>query len=270
VSTVTTIGSGGGDGMLNMSWGAEEDFVKDFWSEFRTKYPDYDLTDVDITEMQAEQSTGSECAASDAAVIRTGRIGILGGSFDPVHNGHVALGQAAIRQAGLEKLIVMPTHVSPFKIGREYADDDHRLAMCRLAFEGVDCAEVSDYEIIHTEISYTYDTLTHLKEKYPEKVLYFITGTDSFLDIEYWHKGTQLLENFNFIVSQRPGYRESELEERIRYYKERYQTEIVRLTDDMPDISSTKIKARIQRDVEISEMIPESVERYIHEHKLYL
>ena len=122
----------------------------------------------------------------------------------------------------------MPTHVSPFKIGRDYADDQHRLEMCCLAFQDTARAEVSDYEIIHTDVSYTYDTLTYLKTVYPDHKLYFITGTDSFLEIEYWHKGSQLLENFNFIVSERPGYRKAEMEEKIRYYKERYGTEVIR------------------------------------------
>ena len=108
------------------------------------------------------------------------KIGVLGGSFDPVHNGHVTLGASAIAEGGLEKLIVMPAHVQPFKIGREFAGDDHRLAMCRLAFEDVERAEVSDYEIMHTEISYTFDTLAHLKKVYSNSKLYFITGTDSF------------------------------------------------------------------------------------------
>ena len=62
------------------------------------------------------------------------RIGVLGGTFDPVHNGHVTLGAAAVREAGLDKLIIMPAHVQPFKIGREFADDEHRLEMCRMAF----------------------------------------------------------------------------------------------------------------------------------------
>lgn len=276
INTITTVGSGGGDGMFNFSWGAEEDFVKDFWDSFRLKYPDFDLQDVDITEMQVQQAgpdgklSAENLVQSHINPVLTGRIGILGGSFDPIHNGHVTLGKAAIKEAGLDKLIIMPTHVSPFKIGRDYADDEHRLNMCRLAFEGTDRAEVSKYEMEHTEVSYTYDTLKYLKEVYPDHTLYFITGTDSFLDIEYWHKGTQLLENFSFIVSERPGYRENELEERIRYYKERYKTEIIRLNHDMPDISSTKIKARRVRDISIKDMVPASVERYINEHKLYL
>ena len=198
------------------------------------------------------------------------KIGVLGGSFDPVHNGHVTLGAAAVREASLERLIVMPAHVQPFKIGREFADDHHRLEMCRLAFQDVERAEVSDYEMVHTEVSYTFDTLAHLKKTIPGSKLYFITGTDSFLSIERWRKGKDLLQTYAFIVSVRPGYKEKELDERIRYYETVYGTEIIRLHHEMPDVSSTSIKARRDQGMSISDLLPESVERYINEHRLYL
>lgn len=198
------------------------------------------------------------------------KIGVLGGSFDPVHLGHVTLGSAAITEGGLNKLIVMPAHVQPFKIGREKAEDEHRLEMCRLAFQNVDKAEVSDYEMVHTEISYTFDTLAHLKTIYPDSKLYFITGTDSFLEIEHWRKGKDLLQTYGFIVSVRPGYREKQLEERIRYYEAMYGTDVIRLHHEMPDVSSTKIKARRMEELPVSDLLPVSVERYINEHNLYL
>lgn len=198
------------------------------------------------------------------------KIGVLGGSFDPVHLGHVTLGSAAITEGGLDKLIVMPAHVQPLKIGREKAEDEHRLEMCRLAFQDVDKAEVSDYEMVHTEISYTFDTLAHLKTIYPDSKLYFITGTDSFLEIEHWRKGKDLLQTYEFIVSVRPGYREKQLEERIRYYEAMYGTDVIRLHHEMPDVSSTKIKARRMEELPVSDLLPVSVERYINEHKLYL
>lgn len=198
------------------------------------------------------------------------RIGILGGSFDPIHNGHVTLGQAAVNEAKLDKLIVMPTHVSPFKVGRKYADDEHRIEMCRLAFSETAQAEVSSYEIEHTDISYTYDTLIHLRKLYPDDEIYFITGTDSFIEVEKWYEGIPLLKKFGFIVSARPGYRECELAEKIKEYKEKYGTKIIYLEHEMPDVSSTEIKAKRADNISIHGFVPESVERYIDEHKLYL
>lgn len=198
------------------------------------------------------------------------RIGVLGGSFDPVHNGHVMLGEAAIRQGCLQKLIVMPAKVQPFKIGREFAEDAHRLRMCEEAFAGITKAQVSDYEMTHTSISYTYDTLVYLKTVYPEEDLYFIMGTDAFLELQTWYKGIDLLRNFSFMVSVRPGYREDDLERKIQEYKQQYQADVIRITEEMPDISSTKIKARLREGLDIGDMLPAAVERYIHEHKLYL
>ena len=198
-----------------------------------------------------------------------GRIGILGGTFDPVHNGHVALGKAAIRQGSLRKLIVMPAKVQPFKLGREITEDVHRLEMCRRAFAGDERMEVSDYEMIHTSISYTYDTLAYLKTIYPDDELFFIMGTDSFLELESWYKGVDLLENFSFMVSVRPGYREEDLQRKIQEYRQHYQADVIEITEEMPDISSTTIKARLSRDCSVRDMIPAAVERYIYEHKLY-
>ena len=144
------------------------------------------------------------------------RIGILGGTFDPVHIGHISLGTAAISEANLEKLIVMPAYIQPFKQGKRVTDDEHRLAMTRLAFENVTKSEISTLEIDRMRISYTFDTLSELKKQYPDKELFFITGTDSFMQVHSWYKGVELLKNFSFIVSSRPGYMEDELNEKIK------------------------------------------------------
>ena len=251
-STILTVGSGGGDGILGLSWGAEADFEFSFWDEFRQLFPEYSLKDCPVVMNEKN------------------RIGILGGTFDPVHNGHLALAKGAMEAASLKRLIVMPAKVQPFKLGKEIAEDSHRLAMVRAAFADDDRVEVSDYEICHTYISYTYDTLMYLKELYPEDELFFILGTDSFLDVEYWHKGIELLEKFSFIVGSRPGYRENELDDKIKHYGERYHTSVIKVEDRMPDISSTMIKERIRNELPVSNLIPENVERYIHDQRLYL
>lgn len=260
ISTVITVGSGGGAGLVNTSWGAEEDFVQEFWIKFKTTNPHFVLEDVSSFSLEKSEFE---------TVIPEKKLGIFGGSFDPIHNGHVTLAVAAIEEAALDELLVMPAHVQPFKIGKEVADDHHRLEMCKLAFDNVEKAAVSDYEMSNTEVSYTYDTLTYMKSVYSDYKIHFITGTDSFLEIEYWKKGVELLRNFSFIVSVRPGYKESALEDKIRFYREKYNTDIIKLYHEMPDISSTKIKSRLDQNLSISHMVPESVERYIHEHKLY-
>lgn len=199
----------------------------------------------------------------------TEHIGILGGSFDPVHIGHVALGRAAISEAGLDKLIVMPTYIQPFKQGKRVTDDEHRLAMTRLAFEAVPKAEISTFEIGRMRVSYTYDTMAALKKDYPNEELFFITGADSFLSLDTWYKGIDLLENFSFIVSARPGCEDDELDNKIKEYQGKYRTKVVKLVTQMPDISSTEIRERYKDGGNAGGLIPENVERYITEHGLY-
>ena len=197
------------------------------------------------------------------------RIGILGGTFDPVHIGHISLGTAAISEANLEKLIVMPAYIQPFKQGKRVTDDEHRLAMTRLAFENVTKSEISTLEIDRMRISYTFDTLSELKKQYPDKELFFITGTDSFMQVDSWYKGVELLKNFSFIVSSRPGYMEDDLSEKIKLYRDMYGTQVVKLVAQMPDISSTDIREAYRKGESISSLVPEAVERYIKDNGLY-
>lgn len=202
--------------------------------------------------------------------IKEGKIGILGGTFDPIHLGHKALGEAAIKEASLDKLIVMPAKIQPFKLHKEITEDYHRLAMAELAFDRILKAEISDYEIVNTTISYSYDTLSYFKKLHEYDEIFFIVGTDSFLQIENWYKGKEILSNFSLIVSVRPGYAEAELCEAYNRYCCNYGTNIIRIAQEMPDISSTNIREAVSKGLALSDMVPESVERYIRENELYL
>ena len=102
------------------------------------------------------------------------KIGILGGTFDPIHKGHVALGEAAMREVNLDKLIVMPARIQPFKQGKKVTEDYHRQAMVLLAFEEEVNVTVSEYEMNNMSVSYTYDTLTHLRKELPQNLLEYM------------------------------------------------------------------------------------------------
>lgn len=284
-AVITAVGSGGGNGILNISWGAEEDLEAEFWSTLAARNPELIITDYQQRKIlgDTEANMPFRCTAfsdekhSEMGAVEKGRhgsdgrrrIGVLGGSFDPVHLGHVMLGKAAIEEGGLSRLIVMPTYIQPFKQGKRVTDDEHRLVMTRLAFEDVKDAEVSTFEIDRMRVSYTYDTLTALKKQYPQEELYFITGTDSFLIIDQWYKGIDLLENYGFIVSVRPGYREKELNDKIQEYQQKYHTDIFKLCTKMPDISSTQLREKTRKGESLAALVPEKVERYIIEHGLY-
>ena len=112
------------------------------------------------------------------------RTGILGGTFNPIHNGHMQMIEYSRRQAGLDKVIVMPTFVPPHKESKNLVSCEHRLAMCRLACVGLDYASVSDFEMKLEGKSYTYRTLQLLKKQTPDDELFFIVGADMFLSMQ--------------------------------------------------------------------------------------
>ena len=278
---VSAVASGGGTGLLNISLGAEDDFTQSFWRALRVQNPEFNikeygeaLFDAEIEFMQRpssekEMETAPVPEGRESAVKTTNRIGILGGTFDPVHFGHISLGISAISEVNLEKLIIMPAYIQPFKQGKRVTDDEHRLAMANIAFKDVSKTEISTLEIDRMRISYTFDTMSELKKQYPGKELFFITGTDAFMQIDSWYKGVDLLEKFSFIVSVRPGYFEDELNERIKTYQRLYNTRVIKLVAQMPDISSTDIREAYRKGESISSMVPEAVERYIIENGLY-
>ena len=112
------------------------------------------------------------------------KIGILGGSFNPIHHGHLILAENVRQEAGLDKVLIMPAHASPFKLNRKIAPGEDRFRMVQLAVEDNEHLEASDFESASDRISYTADTMRMLEEIYPEDQLFFITGADSILEIE--------------------------------------------------------------------------------------
>lgn len=257
-SAITVISSGGGDDALQMNWGTEKALVKEFWDGIFGSHAEYMNGEISEEDFNRRMNN-----------LNQQRIGILGGTFDPVHMGHKVLGEAAIKEANLRMLIVMPARIQPFKQGKRVTEDYHRKVMAELTFEDMKDVIVSDYELNNTVISYTYDTLAYLKKIYPDDTLYFIMGTDSFLDVEDWYKGVDLLKNFSFAVSVRPGYREAELHDKIEEFRLKYNTEVIKIHTQMPDVSSTEIRRKIAMGDSVSHLLSEDVERYIKKHGLY-
>ena len=198
------------------------------------------------------------------------KIGILGGTFDPVHYGHIALAEDAVREAGLHEVVMIPARIQPFKQDREYASGDDRFNMLALAAGKDDHITVSKYELQQESISYTYLTLRHMQEFFGKDTrLYFITGTDSFLKIDTWMNAEELLTNYAYIIGTRPGYRQDEYRKALQKITAAYGTEVISMNKTELDISATQIRQMVAEGKPIGDLVPPEVERYIREHGLY-
>ena len=197
------------------------------------------------------------------------KIGIFGGSFDPIHNGHIELAKWALIEKNLDFVFFMPTKKNPFKKDNEIAKDEDRVNMIKLILVQNDYFCLSEKELSDKEYSYSYDTLLSITQEYKDCEIYFIVGTDSICTMEEWYKGDKLLSEFNFITCFRPGHSKDEFLSKIEYYKKKYNAKISLITQSMPDISSTEIKKRIKEGTSISDLVPADVERYILENDLY-
>ena len=205
-------------------------------------------------------------------MVRSGvkRIGIMGGTFDPIHLGHINLAMDAKKQVGLDKVILVPAKLQPFKLDRKTASAEDRLNMIECAIEDVEGLDVSSLELDSESISYTYLTIRAMRDIYGEKAgLYFITGTDSFLKIESWKNSEELLTGCSYIIGTRPGYKQKELESCIECIRRDYNTEVRNIKNTQLDISSTEIRKRLKNGKQCRELIPYEVEKYIKANGLY-
>ncbi|QIB69452.1 nicotinate-nucleotide adenylyltransferase [Aminipila butyrica] len=197
------------------------------------------------------------------------KIGIFGGTFDPVHLGHMGLAIQAKEELMLDRVIFIPAKRQPFKLKRKVAAEEDRVHMLRLALEEQETFEISYTELETDEISYTVNTLQRLKSSYGNTEVFFILGTDSFLHIELWHRAEELLTESSFAVGSRPGYKEEELKACIGRIQQAYNTPVMLLNNRELPISSTDIKKRIKKGQSIEQLVPTAVERYIYEKGLY-
>ena len=198
------------------------------------------------------------------------KIGILGGSFDPVHNGHIGLAKDAKDQLGLDEVLLIPAKLQPFKLDKKMVSGEQRLEMIKLAVADIPGLVPCDYELRQEDISYTYKTLKAITEmEGPETEVYFLTGTDSLLQIHRWKNADDMLRDYNFVVGSRPGYKDDELRERIDFLKKEYNTNVTKVDNNQLNISSTEIRERLEAGQGLDDLVPEAVERYIIKHGLY-
>jgi len=197
------------------------------------------------------------------------RIGVFGGSFDPVHSGHLILAEQLREEAGLDRVIFIPTFVSPFKQGVKAACGEDRVRMLERAFEGNPYFSVSDIELRREGTSYTIDTLEALKEQHPDAELCFIMGTDAFLGIEGWYRSEDLLRDFTFLVGMRKGYDNEALLAFAQKMREKYSSSVRCFDIPELEISSSDMRFRHQAGRSLKYMTPDPVIDYIDGKGLY-
>jgi nicotinate-nucleotide adenylyltransferase len=213
-----------------------------------------------------------------------GRTGVLGGTFDPVHEGHVAAAEAARRALALDQVLFVPSHRPPHRPAQPRASAFHRFAMVSLAVAGNPGFLASDVELARSGPSYTADTLRWLHEAgYGASQLFFILGTDAFAEIATWRDYPAVLDLAHFVVVARPGQalglmkgQAPDLAARMRLAVEGARDEaegppcaVFLVNAATPDVSSTEIRERAARGASLAGLVTPDVERHVGRHRLY-
>jgi nicotinate-nucleotide adenylyltransferase len=212
------------------------------------------------------------------------RLGILGGTLDPIHCGHMAAAAAARDAFDLPDVLVLPSRVPPHRPLQPFASPFHRFAMACLAVSGMPRLRASDDELRSDGPSYTSDTLDRLHAGGVDaSQIFFITGADAFADIATWKRYPDVLDLANFVVVARPGHHIDALASKLPSLADRMRsvpaagatpatggkTMIYLLNAPTPDVSSTVVRDRLRRGDAITGLVPPLVETHIHQHQLY-
>jgi len=198
------------------------------------------------------------------------RIGIYGGSFSPVHNGHVAAARAFMEQMWLDVLYIMPAGIPPHKQMEGDANPWQRLKMCELAFEGIDGVLISDLEIRREGKSYTVDTLRAMASE--EHRLFLLMGTDMLLTLDTWREPEEIFRLCYPVYMRREGadpILDARIVAKISEYQQKYGKVVRRIVGDPVVVSSTAVRRAVAEGKSIAGMVPPAVEKYILENGLY-
>ncbi|ABR48466.1 nicotinate (nicotinamide) nucleotide adenylyltransferase [Alkaliphilus metalliredigens QYMF] len=198
------------------------------------------------------------------------KVGIMGGSFDPIHIAHLIVAESALEAFGLEKIIFIPTGNPPHKDSSKMSDAKNRLEMTKLATQSNSRFRVSTIEVYQGKVSYTIDTIAALQSHWGKEVsCYFIIGIDALIEIESWKAYEELLKSITMVVATRAGHVGNFIDTTIASLKENHHANILPMTIPDIEVSSTEIRKRVKENHSIKYLVPESVENYIKKNKLY-
>lgn len=198
------------------------------------------------------------------------KIGIMGGTFDPIHIGHLLLGQFAYEDFGLDEIWLLPNGNPPHKQTEEGKKALHnRIEMVRLAIQEKPYFKLCLHEAKETEHSYTYRTMQELNDLYPEHKFYFILGADSLFEIETWKYFREIFPTCTILAAMRDDKNVEAMLKQMSYLKERYGACIELLRAPLLEISSTSIRNRAFRSLSVYYLVPDAVAKYIQDNHLY-
>ena len=198
------------------------------------------------------------------------RIGIMGGTFDPIHIGHLILGETAYHQFHLDNVLFMPAGNPPHKQDRENrATDSQRVEMVRLAIASNPHFTLSMEEMHREGYSYTYRTLERLKKRYPDTEYYFILGADSLYTFDEWKEPARILCACTILIATRHHTSDEKLDRVIEHLEEKYHGQIEKLESLNIDISSKMIRSWIEKGRSLAYYVPDQVIEYIQKNNIY-
>lgn len=197
------------------------------------------------------------------------KVGILGGTFNPIHKGHLTLAQCALDEYELDEVLFIPTGISYFKEQTAIVDKERRAKMCRLAIEDNPRFTFSAIEIDRQGNSYTYETLEELKKDNPNVQYYLIIGADSLFSIEQWKNPDIIMKDASILVAVREGQSREDLSKKAEELHLKYDAEIMLLSMPYMDISSTEIRKKIKMGESVEHLLKDSTFKYIEEFGLY-
>jgi len=200
------------------------------------------------------------------------KIGVLGGTFNPIHKGHLLLGEVAYSNFGLDEIWFLPNGDPPHKSldENDYIYLQHRIEMVRLSIEDIPYFKLNLHEAKVQEKSYTYETMRAFRECHPDHKFYFILGADSLFEFEKWKRFEEIFPNCIILAAIRDGKGLDKVVSQANYLAEKYDAKIKTLKAPLQEVSSTEIRARIKDKLPIGSMVHEGVIKYIEDNSLYL
>ncbi len=198
------------------------------------------------------------------------KIGIMGGTFDPIHNGHLMLANCAYELFRLDEVWFLPNGNPPHKSSASIESvTANRVDMVLKAIQPYTYFRLEKYEVEREEVSYSYQTMQHFQDQYPNYEFYFIVGADSLFSIESWVHPEKLLRTCVLLVAYRNGKGTQEMLSRIHYLSRKYESDIRLMNTPDVEVSSSEIRKRVKDGIPISEFVPRAVEDYIVEKHLF-